>query len=228
MSKVTKGALIEYGSDFLGPLPNLVVFQYNVEELARQFEIHQRGAGHRRPAQQREPRTANSAPTERFTLNLRFSATDDLNDAEAVATLFGVGPQLAALEKMVHPTGGLISGAIGAIVDAIGSALGGDDAAAATRPIPPVRLPRLLFIAGLTRILPVAIRSFAITETLFDRGLQPIRADVQVGLEVLKLRSDSDDFIGQGALEITNTLKDAQAVINLGKALPAALDIIPF
>jgi hypothetical protein len=223
-----RGALIEYGSDFLGPLPNVVVFQYNVEELARQFEIHRRGTDDKVPARQREVHRAHSAPTEGFTLNLRFSAADDLNDGDPIATTFGVGPQLAALEKMVNPVGGLLSGAIGAVVDTIGDALSGGGGGGATRLIPPQQLPRILFVAGLTRVLPVEIKSFSITEKLFDRGLQPIGAEVQVGLEVVTFPPDSDDVIGQGALEYTNTVKDAQAVANLGKAIQSVTDIIPF
>ena len=34
-----RGALVEYGGDFLGPIPNLVVFQFNPEELARTINI---------------------------------------------------------------------------------------------------------------------------------------------------------------------------------------------
>ena len=39
---------------------------------------------------------------------------------------------------------------------------------------------------------------------------------------------DSDDMIGQGATEYMETLKEAQAVLNLGKAIEGAPDIIPF
>ena len=38
MKRLTKGALIQYGDTFLGPIPNIVVFQYNFEELDRQFQ----------------------------------------------------------------------------------------------------------------------------------------------------------------------------------------------
>ena len=35
MGKMLRGALIEYGSDFLGPIPNVVIFQFNPETLTR-------------------------------------------------------------------------------------------------------------------------------------------------------------------------------------------------
>ena len=42
MENTLKGVLIEYGSDFLGPIPNVVVFQFNPEKLARTIEVPQR------------------------------------------------------------------------------------------------------------------------------------------------------------------------------------------
>jgi hypothetical protein len=225
MNRLTRGALIQYGETFLGPIPNIVVFQYNVEELDRQFNIQRRQPDDNVPARQLENHRALSAPVERFTLNLKFDAADDLDKGDGTAELFGVGPQLAALEKMVFPesTGALL----GAIVDAVGSLVGGGDSQA-TRSIPPESLPRLIFVAGLTRVLPVEITSFSVRETLFNRGLVPIRAQVALGLEVVTFTPASDDIIGQGANEYMKTLKDAQAVLNLGKAITDAPDIIPF
>lgn len=224
MTRVIKGALIEYGSDFLGPLPNVVVFQYNVEELDRRFAIQRRETDETVPARQTEVHSAFAAPVESFTLTLKFDAADDLDADDPVATVFGVGPQLAALEKMANPAG---TGALfGAVMDAVGALVGA--ATGATRPIPPERLPRLLFVAGPTRALPVQIASLSIRETLFDTELQPIRAEVSIGLEVVTFPPDSDDVIGQGALEYQKTVKDAQAVLNLGKAIPGVAEIIPF
>jgi hypothetical protein len=221
-----KGALVQYGKSFLGPIPNIVIFQYNPEELSRSFEIQRKAPDDNAPARQREPSTTSAPPVETFTLNLRFDAADDLNEESSIAQQFGVGPQLAALEQMAYPTQGLISGAIGAVVDVIGEALAGDKGA--SRPVPREELPRILFISGLTRVLPVEIRSFSITERLFDRALVPIRAEAQVGLAVASFPSDSDDLIGQGALTYMQTLKEGQAVLNLAQAIEGAADIVPF
>jgi len=40
-----RGAMIEYGSDFLGPLPNVVIFQFNPESLTRTIQIPSRPSG---------------------------------------------------------------------------------------------------------------------------------------------------------------------------------------
>ena len=39
MPFLMRGAMIEYGSDFLGPLPNVVIFQFNPESLTRTIQI---------------------------------------------------------------------------------------------------------------------------------------------------------------------------------------------
>ncbi|MEM8842770.1 MAG: hypothetical protein AAGD47_13440, partial [Pseudomonadota bacterium] len=168
MRKTVKGALIEYGQDFLGPIPNVVVFQYNPEELNRQFLIQRQHTDSNVPERQTEVYHAHSAPVESFTLNLKFDAHDDLDQEKDTAIIFGVGPRLAALEKMIKPSSQ--SALLGAIVDAVGDLLGGGGNQA-TRPIPPERLPRLIFIGGPTRVLPVEVKSFSIKETLFDREL---------------------------------------------------------
>lgn len=227
-----RGALVEYSGMFLGPIPNIVLFQFNPEQLARTIAIPARpteGAGGAAQRPQREASAAAAPPTETFTVTARFSAADDLGQGGAVSAiprLFGVGPQLAALEKMVYPpkTPG---GIIGAAVDAVASALGGGSAEPATRPIPREQLPKILFIWGPSRVLPVSITSLTITEQQFDFLLNPIQAEVAIGLAVASQPPD-DDIVAQGALTYTNMIKDTQATLNLAKAVELALDIIPF
>lgn len=221
----TKGALVQYGDTFLGPIPNLLVFQYNVEELDRQFAIQRRSTDDNVPARQLETHRAHSAPVESFSLNLKFDAADDLNEGDKTARAFGVGPQLAALEKMVNPEGN--SALLGAVVDAVGSLLGGGPTPPA-KSIPPEQLPKLIFVGGLTRILPVEITGFRVGEKLFNSGLAVIRAEVTLDLEVVTFPPDSSDLIGVGATEYMKTLKDAQAVLNLGRSISDIPEIIGF
>lgn len=232
MALLLRGALVEYGSDFLGPLPNIVIFQFNPEQIARTLNIPQRqGGGVGRAARTPEPRSASAPPTETFTLTAHFSAADDLGRGGALSAIprtMGVGPQLAALEKMVFPTN-ILGGLLGAAVDAVGSALGiGGHAAAPTRPVPREKLPRLLFIWGPWRVLPVQIQSLTITEQKFDFVLNPVQAEVQIGLAVANYGAHTTDKLGKGALDYTKGVKEAQAALNLVKAAELALDIIPF
>lgn len=229
-----RGALIEYGASMLGPIPNIVIFQFNPEQLARTIHIPARaGEAADDGASPSHPTTTGqvaAAPTESITLTAHFSAADDLGDGGAVAAIprvFGIGPQLAALEKMVYPPA-TPGGLIGMALDAVGAAIGGGGGAKpAQRPIPPTPAPRLLFIWGLTRVLPVTIKSMTITEQQFDFLLNPVQGEVQLTLAVAA-NPPADDVIGKGAYDYSQIVKDTQAALNLAKAVELALDIIPF
>jgi hypothetical protein len=224
MGHLLRGGLVEYGSDFLGPLPNIVIFQFNPETMSRVIQIPPRPVG----GAARETTQAGDAPIERITIRAEFSAADQRNDANPLALAFGVGPQLAALEKMANPSN-LLGGLIGAALDAVGSALEiGGSAAASTQPIPRDRYPRILFIWGLTRVLPVVLESMTINEVLYDTLLNPIQADVTIGMAVNAPSKCSDDTIAQGAYTFSTTAKEAQAVANLANTVQLAPDTIPF
>jgi hypothetical protein len=216
-----RGALIEYASDFFGPLPNLVIFQFNPDTLSRNISIPERPTG----ATSRETSQAGNIPVERITLTAHFSAADKLNTGNIIAQELGIGPQLAALEKMVYPSN-LIGELLGEALDKIGDALGleGNDDIA-KQPIPREKYPRILFIWGKTRVLPVLLESMSITEQQYDSSLNPIQAEVALGLAVA---SNPDDKVGKGALKYSNLAKEAQAMVNLANTVELAIDLIPF
>ena len=171
MERTIKGALIEYGGDFLGPIPNLVVFQFNPEKLSRTIEIPPRPVN----ATTRETAQAGEPPYERFTVEAEFSAADQRNDANPIGLTMGVGPQLAALEAMVYPVQ-TQGGVIGAVVDAIGNAISGNSGPPPEQDVPREQSPKILFSWGLTRIVPVIIESMTINELQYDERheLQPL------------------------------------------------------
>ena len=216
-----RGALIEYSGGPLGPIPNVVVFQFNPESLARTLEIPPRPTG----ANQRETTQAGEKTFERITFKAHFSAANMLDEGKALAQLFGIGPQLAALEKMVLPSA-KIAGAIGAALDAIGDALGAGGGAPA-QPIPRETYPRILFVWGLNRILPVTIDSMGISELEYDAVLNPLRAEVDITLSVIAVDECSDDLLAKGALAFSTIAKEAQAVANLANTAEQVVDLIP-
>jgi len=223
MGKMLRGAFIEYGSDFLGPIPNVVIFQFNPESLTRTIQVPPRNTG----ATARETSQAGEPPVEKVTVNAVFSAADAPNDNNPMARAFGVGPQIAALEKMVYPAGKL-SALVGAALDAIGDAIfGGGADSGPTQPIPREPQPRILFIWGLTRVVPVIIESMVITEQQYDFLLNPVEAQVAIGLAVVPPAQCSDDLVGKGALEYTKVAKEAQAMLNLANTIKLAADLIP-
>lgn len=213
-----RGALIEYGSDFMGPIPNVVIFQFNPETLTRTVQIPSRPAS----ATARETTQAGEPSVEKITLKASFSAADEFGENKALARLFGVGTRLAALEKMVYPSNDLLA--------AIGAALGigGDAGEPGRQAIPRQKLPRILFIWGPYKILPVVLESMSITEQQYDFLLNPIQAEVSITMAVNAVDKCTDDSVGKGALTYSNMAKDAQAMANLANTAEQVVELIPF
>jgi hypothetical protein len=225
MGFLIKGALVEYGSDFLGPLPNVILFQFNPESLTRNIQIPTRPNG----GAARETTQAGDPSIEKITLKAEFDAADGLNTNNVLARTMGVGPRLAALEKMVHPSN-ILGGAIGAALKAVGGALGigGGSSGGGRQLIPRENYPRILFIWGPFRILPVIIESMSITEQQYDFVLNPVRAEVSIGLAVNEIDICSDDVVARGALKYSNAAKEAQAIANLANTIDQVIEMIPF
>jgi hypothetical protein len=216
-----RGALIEYGTGLIGPLPNVVIFQFNPESLSRVLQVPPRPTG----ATQRETTQAGEKTFEKITFKAHFSAANMLDEDKVLARLFGIGPQLAALEKMVLPSS-KIAGLIGAAIDAIAGAVA--PPAPPAQPIPREKYPRILFIWGLTRVLPVTIDSMTIAEQEYDFLLNPVRAEVDISLSVIAIDQCSDDVLAKGALEYSTIAKEAMAIANLANTVEQIVDVIPF
>lgn len=223
MGFLMRGALIEYGSDFMGPIPNVVIFQFNPETLSRTVQIPPRPTS----ATSRETTQAGQPSIEKITLKASFSAADEFGENKVLARLFGVGTRLAALEKMVFPSNDLlaaIGAALGAAAGAVG--LGGDSEP--RQKIPRQKMPRILFIWGPYKILPVVLESMSITEQQYDFLLNPVQAEVSLTMAVNAIDKCTDDMVGKGALTYSNMAKDAQAMANLANTAEQIVELIPF
>jgi hypothetical protein len=225
MPYLLRGALIEYGSGLIGPIPNVVIFQFNPESMTRSMQIPRRPGG----INDRENSQAGEKTIENMQLKAHFSAADMLNDDKFLARNFGIGPQLAALEKMVNPSS-ILAGLIGEALDKIGDALGmgGSSSSEATQPIPREKYPKILFIWGLTRVVPVTIDSMQINELEYDHLLNPLRAEVDLQLSIHPIDPCADDALAQGAMTYTTVAKEAMAMANLANTAEQIVELIPF
>jgi hypothetical protein len=133
------------------------------------FEVDQTGRG------QIAPTSQPFDPKEAISLEIHFNAADQLEDEDAVAGEFGVADRIAALEKLLFPSQGLI----GDLLNAAASLIGADQ--------PPQRptVPVSLLVWGPGRILPVRVTDYSIEETMFLPTLYPLMAKVNISLEVL-------------------------------------------
>jgi hypothetical protein len=201
----------------MGPIPNVVIFQFNPESLSRTVEIARRTTS----ATSRETTQAGEPSVEKITLKASFSAADEFGENKALARLFGVGTRLAALEKMVYPANTLTA--------KIGAALSSGALPGAKRqPMPRQKMPRILFIWGPYKILPVVLESMSIVEQQYDFLLNPVQAEVSISMAVNTVDKYTDDAIGKGALTYSNMAKDAQAMANLANTAEQAVELIPF
>jgi hypothetical protein len=208
----TRAALIEYTDDFPATIPNVVVFQFNPEQLTRTVEIPARTTG----PSSLEVGQAGDPPVETIAFTARFDASERLGRDQPIARASGVAPVLAALQQMAHPTATLIDLGREA-VDAIGSMV--SPPADPAVPVPRVHYPRVLFVWGVYRILPVAITQLQITESKFDFLLNPTQADVQMTLSVIEPSRCAGDLLMVGAAAYSNIARELLAAVNIGETV---------
>ncbi|TAH37117.1 MAG: hypothetical protein EYC70_09050 [Planctomycetota bacterium] len=165
--RVLKGAVI--GVDLFNPLASVIVFQYNPSELTRRLDAQTPGQGQ---ADRSEAMRLTGPPVETIDLKVEIDATDQLEKGDGLAGAMGIHPQLAALEMLLYPKSALV------IANTV-------LAAAGTIELVPPEAPLTLLVWGASRVLPVRLTQFSITEEAFDPQLNPIRASVSLSLRVL-------------------------------------------
>lgn len=214
-----KGAFINIGAGLLGGLPNIVVFQFNPDRVTRTPTLAQTpktptGGGVSNATQQP------SGPTETYSFTLNLDASDQLADSNPIAAASGILPTLSALEMLQVPASAMT-------IDL--SALVGLGSSSASGPyvMPPLQLPTVLFFWGPYRIWPVTVNSLSVTETEYDPLLNPIRAEVQVSLQVLTpTQIDPSATFALGAYNYSLGVKQVMAALNLANAAQLGLSSI--
>jgi hypothetical protein len=149
----------------------IIPLQYNPETLTRSLEV--RGttgeAGDRSEALR-----LTGPPRETIKLDAEIDATDQLEfpDQHPNTATEGIHPQLAALEMIVYPPSAQLQ-------------TNHQLARSGTLEIVPMESPLTLFIWSKNRVVPIRLTEFTITEEAFDPALNPIRAKVSLGMQVL-------------------------------------------
>jgi hypothetical protein len=168
--RLLKGGLVVLDPD-TGSVQRLITLQYNPETLSRSLQVQGVSSD---GGDRSEALRLKGPPIETLRVEAEIDATDQLEVGNPVATQLGIHPQLAALETLVYPTSGQL--------------LANDRLAQiGTLEITPMEAPLTLFIWSKTRILPVRLTEFSITEEAFDPALNPIRARVSLGMRVLSV-----------------------------------------
>ena len=194
--RLIKGALLSY--EPMGFIPQVVIFQYNPEEMTRTLEA-QRTQGQGDTA---EVQRIKGPPVEKITLKVEIDATDQLEkpDQNATTVTMGIYPQLSALEMMLYPKSAwVIAKTILANAGAI--------------EIAPPEEPFTLFVWGIKRVVPVRITTFSITEQQYDPNLNPIAAEVNLTLEVLTYEDFKFTHPGYAIFLAHQVVKETMAAV---------------
>lgn len=146
-----------------------IPFQYNPASLRRSVRPNTVGAGEGdRSAEVR----FTGAAAEIIQLEAHLDAIDQLNKSHPTVNEYGIYPLLSALQQLLYPTvqqvttynSKLSQGSIDVV---------------------PPEAPRLVFVWGRHRVVPVRLTNLAITEELYDGNLSPISASVALEMRVM-------------------------------------------
>lgn len=212
-----KGVLLDYGPVLHQNFRNMVTFQSNPESLTRTIF----DPGHWVSSTNENDSTLHHQVTERIAFTLFFDAAEALNDGDSNTKQYGIGHKLAALEQMKHPIN-FENAEVS--LDGIGN-VSSISLGKLKKIVRPER-PKILFIWGRMRTLPVIFESLTIVEQQFDEQLNPIKAKVDLVLDVFSVESLKDDDFGREALEYSNRMKAAQIIANLENIMAIDLDHI--
>jgi hypothetical protein len=150
----------------------IIALQYNPDSLSRTLQIQALQGG--QDGVRVDALRLRGPAVETIKIEAELDATDQLEfpRQNPTAVQFGLHPQLAQLEMLVNPTV---------------ETLEADDAMAnaGTLEIIPFEQPLTLFVWSKSRVVPVRLTDFSITEEAFDVNLNPIRAKISLGMRVL-------------------------------------------
>jgi hypothetical protein len=153
---------------------SIIALQYNPDTLTRTLQIQAMPGG--QDGVRVDALRLRGPAVETIKLEAELDATDQLEfpKQNPNAVKYGLHPQLAQLEMLVNPSV---------------ETLEADDsmANAGTLEIIPLEQPLTLFVWSKSRVVPVRLTEFSITEEAFDPNLNPIRAKVSLGLRVLSV-----------------------------------------
>ncbi len=207
--RLIRGALV--GINPIVPIPNVILFQYNPDTLTRRLDARSTGGGE--GSDRSEAFRLTGPPKETITLNVEMDAADQLERGDPLAVAAGISPALSALELMLYPKSATI----------IGNAI---LALAGILEIIPPEAPLTVFVWGPQRVVPVRLTGFSITEEAYDTLLNPIRAKLDLSLQVLStadLQLSHPGYhlyvVHQIAKEVLGTANLASSVATLGASL---------
>jgi hypothetical protein len=208
--RVMKGGIVAYQLPDL--FPNVIVFQYNPDEVTRSLQAGQSGGGGRGDANR-----VNGPPQETLSFSVEIDAADQLEKPgeNAITVSNGLHPVIAALELLLYPSYPVVIA--NQVMALTGSAF-----------ILGEQAPLALLIWGPRRVLPVQVQSLSIKEEAFDQQLNPIRAKVEMSVKVLTYRDLDVTNPGYWVYLASFTQKEVMSALNTFGDKTGIQGILPF
>ena len=180
-----------------GTVRRVIALQYNPDSITRSYQVQ--GVGGEGGGERAQPFRLKGPAIESIKLDAEIDATDALEqpDQNANTVRFGIAPQLAVLEALVNPTTAELE-ALNAL------------SKSGTLEILPAEAPLVLFVWSPSRVVPVRVTDFSITEEAFDAQLNPLRAKVSLGLRVMT--TDDLGFEHRGSSVFLSHLRTREAL----------------
>ena len=196
--KLIKGGLVVLDASSAAVI-RTIALQYNPDTLTRSYQVQ--GVGGEGGGERAQPFRLKGPAVETIKLDAEIDATDALEfpDQNASAVKYGIAPQLAVLETLVNPSA--------AELQTLKSL-----ASSGTLEILPPEAPLVLFVWSASRVVPVRVTEFSVTEEAFDTALNPTRAKVSLGLRVMT--TDDLGFDQRGGSIFLSHLRTREALAN--------------
>lgn len=196
--RLLKGGIVLIDTN-TGLVQRIISLQYNPDTLSRTLQVQGTGES----GDRMEALRLKGPPIETIKLEAEIDATDQLEFPKQNPTTaqLGIYPQLAALEVIVYPQSSQLQA-------------NNTMAQMGTLEIAPMESFLSLFIWSKTRILPVRLTEFSITEEAFDTALNPIRAKVSLGMRVLSVNDLGFNHKGGSLFMIYHQQKERLATMN--------------
>jgi len=171
--RLIKGGIVTMDPD-TSTVQSVIALQYNPDTLTRSLQIQSLPGG--QDGVRVDAFRLRGPAIETIKLEAEMDATDQLEypSQYPLAVQYGLQPQLAQLEMLINPT--------------VETLMADNSMAnAGTLEIIPLEQALTLFVWSKSRVVPVRLTEFSITEEAFDIHLNPIRAKISLGLRVLNI-----------------------------------------
>jgi hypothetical protein len=171
--RLVRGGIVTMDVD-TSIVQSVIPLQYNPEKVSRSFQIQSLPGGS--DGVRVDVLRLRGPALETIKIEAELDATDQLEfpTQYPLAVQYGLHPQLAQLEMLINPS--------------VETLLEDDSMAnSGTLEIIPLEQPLTLFVWSKSRVVPVRLMEFSISEEEFDVQLNPIRAKVSLGMRVLTI-----------------------------------------